>query len=229
MVKKSDSTTWIETLDFSSKIDDNSMIWDVNDFLDVLNASLAALASDDGISPPTVSFSFPDGKGSLDYSPEAGFANDYELYFNEPLYSIYHTFDYVDVVFDQDWFKLNLVDSGSKLMTTTDELQLSPVQNIFIKSSSIPLVYEYTPGSGARSGEAILTDFEFNGANRYPLQNISYTATSGQYRFHSLTDTSLFDTLQLQFFYRTYSNNSFPLHVLPSGTATMKLFFRPKH
>ena len=228
LVRKSDSAAWTETLDFSAKTDANGMLWDVNDVLDVINAHLTALCVNPGITAPTMSYSLSTGKGALDYSAQAGFADDYELRFNEPLYSIYSTFDYVDVVFDQDFFKLNLVDAAPHTMTSTDELNLSPVSKIYIKSNNMPLVYEYTPeANNNRASEAILTDFEFNGANRFPLQNINYTATTGQYRFHSLTDATNFSVLQLQFYYKTFGNNSYSLYFLPSGSVNVKLFFRP--
>lgn len=232
LIKKSDSSEYTDDLDFTGLVDSNNLMWNVDYFLNALNASIEVVCADVSIASgfPTMSLNRSTWIATLDFSGVANFADDYYLEFNEPLYSIFSTFLYADVVYSQTYFRLSLVNSSPYTTVTAEAIELSPIDKIYVISNRMPLVYEYTPASTSndtsRNSEPILTDFEFEGANRFPLNTVAYTATSsGQYRFHSMTETSMFNTIDLAFYYKTYANNSFPLYMLPSGACNVKLLF----
>ena len=229
VIKKSDGSIHPSNLSFAGLVDSNNLMWNHQYFLNALNAAIAAAGASAGVTNhPTMTMD-ADWKATLDYSAEANFADLYYVEFNEPLYSIFHTFSYSDVLYEQEYFTLTLVNAGTKTSTTAEAVSLSPVSQIFVKSNKMPLVYELTPSSGSatsRNSDSIITDFEFGGLNRYPLQNINYTATTGQYRFHSMRESSTFNTLDFQFYYKTYNNTEFPLYLLPSGSCNIKVLFK---
>jgi hypothetical protein len=123
-------------------------------------------------------------------------------------------------------FRMNLAGTA---ITSSEEVLLSPVDKVYIKSNTMPVVYEMIPssdGNASMKSDSIITDFDFGGANvGRSLQNISYTATTGQYRYHSMNESSSFNTIDLSFYYKTFANNSFPMNFLPSGSCNVKLLF----
>lgn len=229
LTRKADSQSSTHELDFTGLVDNNNLIWSSTRFYGALNAALALAAADLTLADvPTFSEAHATGLVTLDYSNSAGFAGLYEIAFNEELYSILSSFNYGDIVFDQEWFSMVLPDAAPHSVTSFEKANLSPVDKIFIKSSTMPLVYEYSPtGSASRAVEPILTDFEFGGANRFPLTSINYTATSGQYRLHSMEASRSFKRISLDFYYKTYSHASHPLYLMPSGSVNIKLLFKP--
>ena len=226
VVRLSDSLTSTETLDFSAYTDVNNMIYDTNSFFTVLNYHLQQACSGAGLASnyPFLTNNETDGSATLDYSATNNFATLYKIEFNEPLYCIFNSFNYTDVVFDQNFFRVTLPDVAPYTKTTADAIDLSPVDKIYIKTNSVPIIAEYTPSNNStQKSEAILTDFEFGGANRFPLTHINYTSTTG----HSMNEANNFETVDLQFYYKTFANNEFPMYMLPSGSVNVKLFFRP--
>lgn len=223
-------TSSTQNLNFDDYVDDNKLMYNRGDFITVLNAALeAACVALSLVDYPTFSLDHATGVPTLDYSNAIeGFASDYKLEFNEPLYSIFSSFPYDSIQFNQDFFGLTMLDSAPYKVVGTEDVNLSPVNRIFIKTSTIPMVYEFTPStSSQRSEEAIITDFEFNGANMRPLNSIAYTATTGQYRFHTMID-GVFNRIRLEFYYKTFSGKSFELYFLPSGSISIKLLFHPR-
>ena len=232
IIKKSDSSTSTDTLDFSGLVDTNGLMYDTAYFVGALNASITSVCAGVGIASgfPTVALEPGSWIATLDYSGVASFAADYYLQFNEALYGIFSTLPYSDVLGDQAFYSLALTDASPFTIETTEPINLSPVDKIYIKSNNIPLIYEFSPattvGSASNNSEAIVTDFNFNGSNRNPLNNINYEATTGQYRFHGLQPSTNFNNLDLKFFFKTYNNNSHPLYILASGSCNVKLYFR---
>jgi hypothetical protein len=229
LVRLSDSEKQTITLDFTDAVDAHKMMYQRSAFVTVMNAALQAAC--DGFAlvgdAPTVSLDRSTGFATLTYDGIADFSELYTLQFNEPLFAIFDTFPYKDVLYDNDFFKLDL--SGGTSVSTVEDVNLSPVDKVYIKCNSIPLATEFTPSAtSSRASEAILTDFEFGGVNRFPLQNISYTATTGQYRFHTCLK-GIFKRIRLEFYYKTYSNETFALSFLPGGSCSVKLFFKPNY
>lgn len=231
VIKQSDSSYYEEELDFSAVVDSNNLLWSVDHFISVFNNAIDTACQNHGLAANACVLSIDRGtwKATLDFSTVANFAANYYVELDEPLFSIFPTFLYSDVGFSTTYFRMNLTDASPYTSVTEEEIELSPVDKIYIKSNQMPVVYELTPGgdsNATKKSESIITDFEFSGANvGRSLQNISYTATSGQYRYHSMETSSSFNTIDLQFYYKTYANNSQPLYFLPSGSCNVKLLF----
>lgn len=227
--RKSDNDTANYDLDFTGIVDTNGFLYDKNTFANVFNNTLTACMLDFG---EVLTESFlsiqNNGKAKFDFSSVANFADNYYVKFNEPLFAILSGFEYKDIVFDQSFFTLSLSNQAPYTSETDDTVRLSPVDRIIVKSSTMPLVYEYSPTSiDSRTIEPIVTDFEFGGANYKALNTINYSATSnGQYRFHSLMHSNDFRRIRLSFEFKTYDNKTYPLHMLPSGSINVKLFFK---
>ena len=218
-------------LDFTPVEDANHLLWDKSAFINVLNTALSASCVTLGVPLAEVPEFFLnlDNTITFDYEDHANFATKYEVSLNEELYSIMSALPYDQVAFDQKFFVLNTTDAAPYQVTSTEAIELNPVAKIFIKSPSIPLVYEFTPTiDSARASEAILTDFEYSSTSLKPLSNISYTATTGQYRFHSMV-RSKFNRIRLEFYYTTHNNDTFRMYMLPSGSMNVKLMFRPDY
>ena len=232
MVRKSDGAVQQHSLDFSVFTDANGLMWNTEFFVEALNAALGLCTSGLGIGAVTAAVANGSNLATLDYSAQVNFASGYEVYVNEPLYAMLSSFAYTGVMFQQEFFQLALKNQAPYTTVTAEAINLSPVDKIFVKSNQMPIRYEYTPtatsGNASRNSEAIVTDFSFNGSNNYPLTNISYTATEGQYRFHAMDAAHKFDTVDLQFYFTTYNNNSYPLYIIPSGSANVKMLFRRK-
>jgi hypothetical protein len=136
--------------------------------------------------------------------------------------------NYANIVFDQNWFTLNLQNISPYNISSIDPLELSPVDKIIVKCTGIPIITEFMPPTAYSStnSEAILTDFEFNGLNKWSLTSMSYTATTGSYRMHSLKRGINFNYIKLEFYYTTYYGSSIKMYLLPSGSVDVKLYLR---
>lgn len=223
-------------LDFSAVVDSNNLLWDYNYFVAIFNITMSIACGQMTTTPittdyPTLSIDISTWKATIDFtSATYDFKNDYIISFNEPLFSILNSFSFVSVVFEQSYFNLNTQGATGTTMTTADPVELSPVDTIYVKSSKMPLIYEYTPSATGTevsdNTESIITDFQLGGQNRLPLNTINYSAIStGNYRFHSMED-GVFSTIDLAFFYKTYNGISHPLYILPSGFVNCKMFFK---
>lgn len=239
LIKKSDSSEFTQTVDFTGLVDSDNLMWNYTYFINAVNATIEAVCNDHSIvaNYPTISLDPATFIATLDYSLITNFGDLWYLEFNQALYGIFSGFTYADVLEDNDFLRVYTPNtpttSGGSIyaVETAEAINLSPVDKIQIKSQRMPLVYEYTPSSSgtySTNQEAIVTDFEFGGANKSPLTSINYTASTGQYRMHSMHPSGNFDTCDLQFYYKTYANNEFKLKVLPSGSCNVKLYFR-KH
>lgn len=232
IIRKSDSATNTDTCDFSSVVDSDGLMYNYAYFVNIINASIDACLSALSLTPGDVFVSVANtGVATLDYSAIANFGDLYYLEFNQPLYGIFSTLDYADVISSQEFYRLNTVNTSPYTLISAESVNICPVDKIYIKSNRMPIVSEYSPalvsGQASRNSEAILTDFNFNSETTiFPLNNINFTSISGQYRFHSMDETSAFNTCDLQFYYSTYANNSFELKIQPSGSCNVKLYFR---
>lgn len=231
IIRKSDAAEFTRTADFSSYVDVNGLIYDANYFVAALNQVLTDLCSTD-LSIGVLVFTIANGSWvmTLDYSAQAAFGDDYYIEVNHNLYGILDSFEYRDVVGGaQDFFRLYTPNTSPYTMDSYEGVALSPVDKILVKSNQMPLQYEYTPANSAnnatRNSEPILTDFDFNGANKKAYSNISFSA-NGQYRFHSMKQTTSFNTIDLRFYYKTFNNNQFPLQIAPSGSCNVKLLLK---
>lgn len=228
MIKVLDSTTFTRTIDFSAVADTNNLVWDAEHFIGMFNNTMIDLCDDFGIvstDVPVLSLNKETFKSTLTYTTTTDYVNDYRIQFNEALFCILSGFPYQLIGFSQEYFELSL--SGTSIITN-EKIRLSPVSKIYIRTSGIPLISEFTQFtniSQSSLSEPILTDFNFNGANQNALIDIDYQGTTGQYRFHSMYE-AMFSEVNLQFFWKSYNNNSYPLYILPSGSCDVKLVFK---
>ena len=236
VIKKSDSSEYLQTVNFSALTDSNNLMWDPQYFINALNASItAAVLAAGAATAPSWTLANGSWIATLDYSTPAGFGNDYYLTFNQALFSIFSSAYYSDVVgpsANQEYYRLYTPDIAPHTNVTNEKIELSPIDKILVKSNQMPISYEFTPdtsGNASSNSESIVTDFEFGGANTLAVNNINYTATTGQYRFHSMNETSSFQVADLQFYYTTYNNSQFPLYIAPSGSVNVKLIFKRVH
>lgn len=232
VIKRSDSSESIKTLDFTGLVDSDGLMWNIDYFLNELNAEIENACTDVGILAdwPTVSVDRSTFIATFDYSDIAGFGDDYYVEFNNPLYCIFDSFHYADVLESNTYLRLYTPNSVSDTISTASAIAISPVDKIVIKTQRIPVYYEYTAStSGTGFGdnvEAILTDYEFSGLNQTNITSINYSASTGQYRLHSMHPNTNFSSADVQFYYKTYLGYEYNLNILPSGSCNLKLYFR---
>lgn len=230
MIRKADSAEDTQSLDFTGLVDSNNLIWNASVFFNVLNAAILDAAVALGIDPqeaPTASYDLSNGKVTIDYSQHANWGDEYHMELNQPLYAIMSSFPVESVDLNSTWYALH-TPTGSTSITTAEMINLSPVDKVYVKAFKMPIVSEYISSANSnRASESILTDFDFRGSNIFPLNDISYMATQGIYRFHSMTESGVFNEIKLSFYYKTFNHNSFPLYMIPSGSCAVKLFFKP--
>lgn len=231
IVKKSDSSNHDTDVDFSGLVDSDGFMYTIDYFLNAVNSAISASAVSAGILVADVPFITLDRStwlATLDYDAHANFGDDFYLEFNEPLFSHFPHFRYADILPTTTYFRVYTPNSGTKTTTTADEILTSPVDKIYIKTHQVPVVGEYTSALDSNptdKAELILTDFEFGGSNRFCIQNIGYTATTGQYRWHNMYHGA-FHSADISFYFKTYNNERHPLRVGPSGSISAKLVFK---
>jgi hypothetical protein len=231
-IKQADMTYGESTLSFAGVKDSNNLVWNAQDFVSAFNSSVNnAMGALGGVvgTAPSMTLNNATMIATITTSGITNFNTTYVLGFNEPLYAILSTFLYLTLSPNTQWFYPVLSN------TTTSSLEginLSPVDKIIIKTNRIPVVSEMiqfnsnNSGQASRQTDAVLTDFSFSGANKFPMNDMEYNATGGQYRFHSMQDTGTFTTIDLAFYYKTYNNNVFPLNIIPSGSCNVKILFK---
>lgn len=235
MVRKSDLVEKTADLDFSSVVDTNNMLWSYSTFFNVFKVAMADVVSQFSLPEtevPYLSINLSTNIVSLVYDEGLAWAtdyvNDYIIYFNNPLRAMF-PFDYSSLQFEQDWYDPSVVD-GANSITTFEEHSMNPIQTIIIEASGLPVIYEYTTNENSIVSEnsvPILTDFEVSSQVYHPINNITYSATTGgMYRFHSMEDVRLFKKLTLNYKYRTISGKIFDLYVIPTGGCSTKLVFK---
>lgn len=230
MIRKSDGASDTQSLNFTGLVDSNNLLWNPSVFFNVFNAAIANAAVALGISindSPTASYDMTTGKVTIDYSQHANWADQFHMELNQPFYAIMSSFPVSYVNLNSVWYALD-TKAGTTSISTAEMINLSPVDKVYVKAFKMPIVSEYISSANSnRASESILTDFDFRGGNIFPLNDISYMATEGIYRFHSMTESGVFNEIRLSFYYKTFNHNSFPLYMIPSGSCAVKLFFKP--
>ena len=227
LLRLSDNFEMIRTVDFTGVVDDNNLLWNIDNFIIALNNCLAVIVNDMFL-PNPLTFTLDKTTFKTTFNYYVNFSTTYFLSFNEPLYSLFYSMNYANILFDQNWFTLNLLNIAPYTMLSVDPLEISPVDKIIVKCTGIPIISELMPPTSYSStnSEAILTDFEFNGLNKWSVASLSYTATSGSYRMHSLKKGNNFNYIKLEFYYTTYYGNSIKMFLLPSGSVDVKLYLK---
>ena len=224
-IRTLDSVESIVTVDFKPYLDVHNLIWNITDFFTAINNALQTIISDLTI-PSNISLLFDRNTYKANFNHYDGFTTAYIIQFNEPLYAVFHSFDYINVQFNQSWFTLNTLNVAPYQMQTIDTIELSPVDKILVKAVA-PISPEMTPPTqyATQNSDQILTDFEINGVNKTYINNIMYTATTGQYRMHSLKKSN-WNYIKLSFYYSTYIGNTFQLYIVQGGSVDVKLYIK---
>lgn len=214
-------------IDFSPYTDSNKFLYSHSDFTNALNDCIDGLEAmfSGTVDFSSVRFSMDNGKLVLRYNE--AFYNNYNIYFDSALYADIPSFPYETVKFDQSLFQLTL--SPSLSITTHEALHISPVHKIYCVSQDIPVDYEYVSNEDNnpnRTGtDGIITDFNYIDSSSYPVVDIQYIGTTGQYRWHSMNDAGVFSRISINFYWKAIDGASYPVYIKPSGFADIKLVF----
>ena len=223
VIRRSDSVSDTTDLDLSASLDADSFLYDLAPFVTAFNTALGtSVVVLGGTTGPTLSLD-KDIKSTLDFTgSDANFVDDYYIELNEPLYAIFNTFPYQNIVFQQLYFRLLTTAN----ITTNEKCNFMPVSHITVKTSTIPVVYEMK--NSARNTINMLTDFEISGRYSEIMNDVNYTSTEGQYRFHDMSSSGSFNKVNLSFHFNTYNHNEKPLYLLSGGSCSVKLYFKRK-
>jgi len=118
----------------------------------------------------------------------------------------------------------NYYNITQEYKTLNNQLAL---KRIYITSTGLPAVAEYTPTGESTSASTlpILTDFVPNINNISDAKSIAYYYPTSQYRLIDMTSSSPLRVIDLQILWVDNFNNVLPLYIPPRGQANIKLIF----
>lgn len=214
-------------IDFSPYTDQDKFLYSHNDYVKALNDAidgLEALFTTADFSG--VRFSMSNDKLKLTYTE--AFLADYDIFFDQALYADIPSMPYETVKIHQSLFKITLDSSLS--VSSVESLHISPVHKIFCTSQDIPMDYEYVSNendSFDMSGtDGIITDFNFVDSTMYPVMDIQYIGTTGQYRWHTMNEAGNFSKITVNVYWKCSDGKAYPVFIKPNGLIDMKLVFR---
>lgn len=215
-------------VDFTPYTDKDKFLYSHQDYVKALNDCIDTLQ---GMFTAVVDFSavrFSMDGTKLKLSYPTAFFDDFEIHFDQALYADIPSIPYETVKFGQSLYKLLLDSSGS--ITSNEDLRISPVHKIYCISQDIPVDSEYVSNEQSNSNqvgtEGIITDFNYVDGSSYPVVDIQYIGTTGQYRWHSMNDCGVFSRASINFYWKSIDGISYPLYMKANGFADVKLVFR---
>lgn len=177
-------------------------------------------------------FSFSEEKWSI--TTNTDFRDQYEIYFNQPLYELMHTFEFDSIsVLNPSTLQYALLQCEKDVVTqfeSTVEL-FSPVSRILIESQGIPIESELLPNIvGANSSvnnlsDNILTDYKVYTENSSCLQTILYESGSN-YKWFSMNGSTNFKSFSIKFLYVNYKGEKKNILLNYKNKAEIKLVLR---
>jgi len=177
-----------------------------------------------------------------------------DIFFNNALYQLYHTFPSTTTLFNGVYTNKMLMNSFNNfnLFTTTSitylqayqeastAVLLNPISSIVFTTGLLPVNNELisvpksniiggvSSGSGAANIAPIITDFQvpFSALDQY-IPNIQYTPSS-EYRLVDMSGTSPLSAIQISVYWKDYYGNLNPFYLNAGCAGNIKIMFRRK-
>jgi hypothetical protein len=177
-----------------------------------------------------------------------------DIFFNNALYQLYHTFPSTTTLFNGVYTNKMLMNSFNNfnLFTTTSitylqayqeastAVLLNPISSVVFTTGLLPVNNELvsvpksntiggvSSGSGAANIAPIITDFQvpFSALDQY-IPNIQYTP-SAEYRLVDMSGTSPLSAIQISVYWKDYYGNLIPFYLNAGCGGNIKIMFRRK-
>jgi hypothetical protein len=124
--------------------------------------------------------------------------------------------------------------SGNSYYVMTQEypalVLMLDVVSIVLTSNSLPVRNEWIAQEGVSSNAylSLISDYHINFTIGNELRNRLYYIPTAQYRYATMTSTLPIQTIDLQFYWRSWNGQLYPIYIYPNEEGAVKILFEKK-
>jgi len=223
-------------------LSEGNVIWNVGELIEMVNVALNDAFDElktlvPGIDPTEPPFIAKVGNLAT-FNAQQNYGNTIRVYFNDPLFFLWGTFQSFETKFGQDTYYqiiskdntfnkilINTVPYYSTLTESSPFSLQSDFQTIVFETNSIPVSYELL-GSIENRERQILSDLEIN-SNYTNGQVIQYSA-AGPLRYYDLNSKYQLRRIDINIAWLDKNDTAYSVFTTKDNVITCKLQFRRK-